>query len=415
MGASWAWSWRDHQRDERADFRRSRQADHRRRPGDPIAPRASSKRWRFALWRKHADGEPPGSIAILPRDETSKPISGASVKLTTEGGKVILALPERGRALVRRVPEPVQIELKKLSVRGAHVCREIFAGILVVGLVAIVLGYGRLGRGPISLASLVPTIEAAINGELTDLHVKIDDAILQRAPDGPGVLFRLRNIRLIDKDGAILAQSPLAAIGMSGSALLSGRLAPGSVDFIGPRLVLLYDPVQGLALSFSRPTADDTEASIRGSLPAGDSVEQANRSPGCHHRQAPGTCQRRPGARRDAHGRRSLRAGAQRQYLLLDPVRRQGRPRGAQSERHADLLAGAGLLHRSRAQRSSQRAHRPSQYRLRQRRLATRVPHRAANQAEEPRRHGADSRISFPRGSPATSPRSACSRRSIWW
>lgn len=211
--------------------------------------------------------------------DSSKPISGALVKLTNEGSKVILALPERGRALVRRVPEPVQIELKKLSVRSAHVCREIFAGILVVGLVAIVLGYGRLGRGPISLASLVPTIEAAIDGELSDLHVKIDDAILQRAPDGPGVLFRLRNIRLIDKDGAILAQAPLAAIGMSGSALLSGRLAPGSVDFIGPRLLLLYDPVQGLALSFSRPTAGDTEASIRGSLPAGESAEQEAGSP----------------------------------------------------------------------------------------------------------------------------------------
>ncbi len=152
---------------------------------------------------------------------------------------MILALPGQGRALVKRVPQPVQIELRKLSSRGAHVCREIFAGILVVGLVAIVLGYGRLGRGPISLQSLVPTIEAAINGELSDVHVKIDDAILQRAPDGPGVLFRLRNIRLVDKDGSILAQAPFAAIGMSGSALLSGRIAPGSVDFIGPRLLLV--------------------------------------------------------------------------------------------------------------------------------------------------------------------------------
>ncbi len=195
------------------------------------------------------------------------------MKLTTEGSKVILALPGRGRALVKRVPQPVQLELKKLSARGAHVCREIFAGILVVGMVAIVLGYGRLGRGPISLTSLVPTIEAAINGELTDLHVEIDDAILQRASDGPGVLFRLRNIRLVDKDGAILAQSPLAAIGMSGSALLSGRIAPGSVDFIGPRLLLLYDSDRGLALSFSRPVAG-TDAPIRGSLPAEGPADQ---------------------------------------------------------------------------------------------------------------------------------------------
>jgi hypothetical protein len=104
--------------------------------------------------------------------------------------------------------------------------------------------------------------------------VKIDDAILQRATDGPGVLFRLRNIRLLDKDGAILAQAPLAAIGMSGSALLSGRLAPGSVDFIGPRLLLFYDSGQGLSLRFSRSAAGDNEAPIRGSLPDGDLTEQ---------------------------------------------------------------------------------------------------------------------------------------------
>ena len=200
----------------------------------------------------------------------NEPISDALVKLTTEGGKALLALPERGRALVKRVPPPVQIELKKLSSRGAHVCREIFAGILVVGLVIIVAGYGRLARGPISLPSLVPTIEAAINGELQDLQVKIDDAILQRSADGPGVLFRLRNIRLVDKDGAILAQAPLAAIGLSGSALLSGRIAPGSVDFIGPRLLLFYESDRGLSLSFSKSTAGESETVIRGSLPAGE-------------------------------------------------------------------------------------------------------------------------------------------------
>ena len=54
----------------------------------------------------------------------NEPLSGTLVKLTTEGGKALLALPERGRALVKRVPPPVQIELKKLSSRGAHVCRD---------------------------------------------------------------------------------------------------------------------------------------------------------------------------------------------------------------------------------------------------------------------------------------------------
>src|SRR5262245_22585613 len=196
------------------------------------------------------------------RNMADQPISTALVKLTAESSKVILALPERSRALVKRVPEPVQLELRKLSSRGAHVTREIFAGILVVGLVAIVLGYGRLSRGPISLAGLVPSIEEAINRELAEVSVKIDDAVLQRAPDGPGVLFRLRNIRLVDANGAILAQAPLAAIGMSGSALRSGRLAPGSVDFIGPRLLLTHEPGRGLSLSFSRAASSGVEPTL---------------------------------------------------------------------------------------------------------------------------------------------------------
>ncbi|HLC08070.1 MAG TPA: hypothetical protein VJK06_02175, partial [Methyloceanibacter sp.] len=148
----------------------------------------------------------------------NEPLADAFVKIS-EGGRALMTLPERGRALVKRVPEPVQLEFKKMSSRGAHLCREIFAGIMVVGLVLIVFGYGRLGRGPISIPSLVPIIETAINGELSDLHVKVDDAVLQRSAEGPGVLFRLRNIRLIDNNGLIVAQSPLAAIGMSGSAL----------------------------------------------------------------------------------------------------------------------------------------------------------------------------------------------------
>src|SRR6476659_788241 len=197
---------------------------------------------------------------------SSEPVAGALVKIS-EGSRALMTLPARGRALVKLVPEPVQLELRKISTGSAHVCREIFAGILVVGLIAIVGGYGRLARGPISLPSLVPMIENAINGELSDLHVKIDDAILQRSPEGPGVLFRLRNIRLIDTDGSIVAQAPLAAIGMSGAALLSGRIAPGSVDFIGPKLVF-YPADNGLSLSFYRPTSNDVEKFIKGTPPA---------------------------------------------------------------------------------------------------------------------------------------------------
>lgn len=167
-----------------------------------------------------------------------------------QGRALVQRIP--GRALARRMPEPVQVELRKFSSRSVRLTREIFAGLLVVGLVAIVAGYGRLARGPVYLPSLVPPIEAAINGELSNLHVKIDDAVLLKSPNGPGVVFRLKNIRLLDDENAIVAQAPYAAIGLSGSALLTGRIAPGSVDFIGPRLLLFYSSQRGLALSFSQ-------------------------------------------------------------------------------------------------------------------------------------------------------------------
>ncbi|HUU25768.1 MAG TPA: AsmA-like C-terminal domain-containing protein [Methyloceanibacter sp.] len=211
-----------------------------------------------------------------------EPITGALAKLTADSGRAIRAIPGRGRELVKRVPPPVQIQLAKLSTSSAHVCREIFAGILVVGLITIVLGYGRLARGPISLPGLVPPIETAINDQLSGLHVKIDDAVLQRSKDGPGVVFRLRNIRLIDQDGETVAQAPLAAIGMSGAGLLSGRFAPGSVDFIGPRLLMTYKSGQGLSLAFSKP-GEDSDALMRGALSedasSSDAVKQAAPQP----------------------------------------------------------------------------------------------------------------------------------------
>ena len=274
-----------------------------------------------------------------------QPVAGAFVKIS-EGGRALMTLPAKGRELVKLVPEPVQLELRKISTGGAHVCREIFAGILVVGMIAIVGGYGRLAQGPISMPSLVPMIESAINGELSDLHVKIDDAILQRSAEGPGVLFRLRNIRLIDSDGSIVAQAPLAAIGMSGAALLSGRIAPGSVDFIGPRL-LFYASDNGLSLSFYRPSSSEVEKFVKGTAPAERPSRSGRASRRFHRRRRRQTAgaadadKCRAPARRDAHGCRCLRAGTPRQHLLPHPLRRQGCAGGAQPGRCRDAVAGS--------------------------------------------------------------------------
>ncbi len=194
----------------------------------------------------------------------------------TEKGRALVELPiQKGRQLIRYIPEPVQLGLGHISHRSLLLTLEIFAGLFVVGSVMLALAYGRLNQGPMSLSTLVPVLEDAINREMADVEVKIDDAILQRDKSGPGVNFRLRNIRLIDKQGAVVAQAPLAAIGLSGRALLSGRIAPGSVDFIGPRLLMFQTDEGGLSLSFTRnEPGPDPQTALRGSVGEGNIPER---------------------------------------------------------------------------------------------------------------------------------------------
>jgi len=195
------------------------------------------------------------------------------IKLTKKSRAIVELQVKKGRQLVRYIPEPVQLGLGKLSQSSLLITLEIFAGLFVILSVVLALAYGRLNHGPISLSSLVPFMEEAINRELADVEVKIDDAILQRDRYGPGVNFRLRNIRLIDKQGAIVAQAPLAAIGLSGRALLTGRIALGSVDFIGPRLLLFYSD-GGLSLTFSHNDGSVLPLKGGGSAAPGQSAGQ---------------------------------------------------------------------------------------------------------------------------------------------
>ncbi len=203
-------------------------------------------------------------------------------------GRALAELPEKGRQLVRRLPKPVQLGLQTASRRSLRFTFEIFAGLLVVGALAVTLAYGRLNQGPVSLPFLVPILEEAINRELADAEVKIDDAVVRKGDDGPDVQFRLRNIRLIDSRGSVVAQAPYAAIGLSARGLLEGRIAPGSVDFIGPRLLLFYSPSGGLSLSFSNDQtapvapADQMQPRARSDGAAGEVVASgdAPESPG---------------------------------------------------------------------------------------------------------------------------------------
>lgn len=197
-----------------------------------------------------------------------------------------MKLPGMGRDLIRRIPEPVQIGIGRASRRSFIITLEVLGGLLIIGGVMAALLYGRLSQGPLSLTFLVPNFEQAINRELAGISISIDDFTMERDPSGSGLSFRLKNVRLFDEAGAIVAQAPAAAIGLSGRALLWGDLAPGSVDFIGPRLLLFHSPETGLSLTFSReaddvpPVASAPDAPGPAGEEAGGRIKRETGAPG---------------------------------------------------------------------------------------------------------------------------------------
>ena len=129
--------------------------------------------------------------------------------------------------------------------------------LLVVGL-----GYVRLRHGPISLKFLVAPIEHGIDAELDGSSVRIDDVVVSLSGRG-GLEFRLRNLRMREPDGDVVASAPLAAVELSTSALWSGRIVPARVELIQPRLLLSYSDDTGLSLSFSKPWASRRRQAAR--------------------------------------------------------------------------------------------------------------------------------------------------------
>jgi len=119
-------------------------------------------------------------------------------------------------------------------------------------MLVIGLGYVRLSHGPLSLKFLVAPIERGIDAELDGDTVKIDDVVVAFSGKG-GLEFRLRNVRMHEPDGDVVASAPQAAVELSTSALWSGRVVPARVELIEPRLFLFYSEDGGLSLSFSKP------------------------------------------------------------------------------------------------------------------------------------------------------------------
>jgi len=180
---------------------------------------------------------------------------GACKELAAPAGRQLARVDARTRELVLRVPEPTRVRIGKACRRCGRLSLEVCTGFIVVGIVALVLVYGRLSQGPISMSFLVAPVEKSVNGQLRGPSIDIGDAVV-RMSDGGGIEFRLKTVRLYDQGGVVVAEAPFASVGLSAQALLTGRLAAGSVDLIGPRVLLHVDENDGVSLTVDAQSGD---------------------------------------------------------------------------------------------------------------------------------------------------------------
>ncbi len=157
------------------------------------------------------------------------------------------------------------------------------APVIILSVLAGIVLYVRLLQGPVSLKVMAGPIERGIGAELHGLTAKVDDAILQRGPGGD-YEFQLRNLRLYEADGSVVASAPVAGVALDLAQLMMFNVSPRRVDLIEPRVSVVYSERDGLSLSFSEPAASavdagEASASPQAGAPTDPGAERAPAAP----------------------------------------------------------------------------------------------------------------------------------------
>jgi hypothetical protein len=167
------------------------------------------------------------------------------------------------------------------SHRAGLVVLETAAGMAIVAGLALAFFLWHLSNGDISVSFLTAPIERAVNGQLSGYEVAIGDTVLEKTESGAGVSLRLKSLSLRDSVGSVIAVAPKAAVGIKLMPLLWGRLVAGSIDLIGPRLVMDYKPGGKIAIDLAGSALPAPAIVERGSNPdapeAASSAEQSIR------------------------------------------------------------------------------------------------------------------------------------------
>lgn len=122
--------------------------------------------------------------------------------------------------------------VRRTSLILTELLAMLFAGLIALGGIVAYL----LHSGPVSLDFMTPHLEAMLNDENGRFVVDIDRTVVVWAGWRDAIDIRATQVSVTAPDGAALARVPELSLGLSLRALVHGRLAPTSLDAIGPRI-----------------------------------------------------------------------------------------------------------------------------------------------------------------------------------
>ena len=121
----------------------------------------------------------------------------------------------------------------------------------------------QLSSGPISLGFLSPHIENLINSKQRDFKLVMKDTILTWAGWDRTLDIRVLGVKVLRQDGSLVGSVPEVSFSLSGQALISGLLAPRSIELFGPRLRVSRNLSGDIGIGFMETEAQSKDFALR--------------------------------------------------------------------------------------------------------------------------------------------------------
>ena len=145
--------------------------------------------------------------------------------------------------------------VRRTSILIYEIVAMLFVGLIALSGIAAYL----LNRGPVPLDFMTPHLEAMLNQESRGFVVDIDRTVLVWAGWRDAIDIRATRVSVTAPNGDNLARVPELSLGLSLKALVRGRLAPTSLDAIGPRIRVVRRETGEFAFGFTDTGAEKPE------------------------------------------------------------------------------------------------------------------------------------------------------------